>query len=132
MIEPRVPEVPLTSRATLSGVKFSRALRAAKQVGDLVTLSLNSQSFSVNVSGDTDSVNVSYEAGEMEELVCEGPVRSQYSLAYLQPLAKKIENIVDSVAINFGENYPLKLEFEFAGGAGRCVYFLAPRIEGEA
>jgi proliferating cell nuclear antigen len=132
MIEPRVPEVPLTSRAKLSGVKFSRALRAAKQVGDLVTLSLNSQSFSVNVSGDTDSVNVTYEAGEMEELVCDGPVRSQYSLGYLQPLARKLENIVDSVTINFGENYPLKLEFEFAGGSGRCVYFLAPRIEGEA
>ncbi|MEE2812626.1 MAG: DNA polymerase sliding clamp [Candidatus Thermoplasmatota archaeon] len=129
MLEPRVPEVDLSSRAVLSGVKFSRALRAAKQVGDLVTLSLNTQAFTVNVSGDTDSVNVSYDAGEMEELVCDGPVRSQYSLQYLQPLAKRIENIVDSVAINFGENYPLKLEFEFAGGAGRCLYFLAPRIE---
>ena len=69
---------------------------------------------------------------KMEELGCDGPVRSQYSLGYLQPLARKLENIVDSVTINFGENYPLKLEFEFAGGSGRCVYFLAPRIEGEA
>jgi proliferating cell nuclear antigen len=132
LLEPRVPDVPLTSRVTLSGVKFSRALRAAKQVGDLVTLSLNPQSFSVHVSGDTDSVNVTYDAGEMEELVCDGPVKSQYSLQYLQPMAKRIEGIVDSVAVNFAENHPLKLEFEFVNGAGRCVYFLAPRIEGDA
>jgi proliferating cell nuclear antigen len=132
LLEPRVPEVDLDSRVTLSGAKFSHALRAAKQVGDLVTLSLNAQTFSVNVSGDTDAVNVSYDAGEMEELICDGPVKSQYSLQYLQPMAKRIEGIVDSVSVNFGENYPLKMEFEFAGGAGRCVYFLAPRIEGDA
>lgn len=132
MLEPRVPGVDLTSRVTLSGVKFSRALRAAKQVGDLVTLSLNAQTFSVHVSGDTDAVNVSYDAGELEDLETDGPVKSQYSLQYLQPMAKRIEGIVESVTVNFGENYPLKLEFEFVGGAGRCIYFLAPRIEGDA
>ena len=132
MLEPRVPDIDLDCKASLAGAKFSRALRAAKQVGDLVTFSLDGQQFSVNVSGDTDAVNVTYEAGELQELVCDSPVKSQYSLQYLAPLAKRIEAMVETVDLNFGENFPLKLEFEFANGAGRCIYFLAPRIEGDA
>lgn len=132
MMEPRVPDIDMDARASLSGAKLSRALRAARQVGDLVTFSLDSQRFNVHVAGDTDSVNVSYQAGEMQELVCETPVKSQYSLNYLEPLAKRIEGIVDTVDVHFGENYPLKLTFNFAEGAGRCIYFLAPRIEDTA
>ena len=131
-LEPKVPDVELHSSVKLSAIKFSRALRAAKQVGDLATISLNAQSFGVNVSGDTDTVNVSYDAGELQDLVCDGPVKSQYSLSLLYPMAKRMEAIVDSVSLFFNENHPLRLEFEFADGAGRCIYFLAPRIEGDA
>ena len=154
MLEPRVPGVHLTSSVKMSPYKFKRALRAAKQVGDLATISLNAQSFGVNVSGDTDTVNVSYDAGELEDLVCGGPVKSQYSLSLLYPMVNRIESIwrrfssdfiksdfskqfveegyFDGVWIYFNENHPIRLEFTFAHGAARCVYFLAPRIEGDA
>jgi proliferating cell nuclear antigen len=107
-------------------------LKAADQVGDLVTFSIDQNRFSVNVTGESDAVNVSYDAGELQELNCDSPVKSQYSLQYLLPLAKRIESTVDKVTARFGENYPLRLEFEFADGGANVVYFLAPRVEGEA
>jgi len=33
--------------------------------------------------------------------------------------------------LRFGENFPLKLTFDFADGAGHVEYFLAPRVEGD-
>jgi proliferating cell nuclear antigen len=132
MQEPRVPDLDVTTLACLSGAKFARALKAADQVGDLVTFSLDQNKFNVNVSGESDSVSVTYEAGELQELVCDNPVKSQYSLQYLLPLAKRIESTVDSITVRFGENYPLRLEFDIADGQGKVVYFLAPRVEGDA
>ena len=73
----------------------------------------------------------SYDAGELQELNCTSPVKSQYSLQYLLPLAKRLEATVDTITARFGENYPLKLEFEFADGGAKVIYFLAPRVEGD-
>ena len=129
MLEPTVPDVILHSSVKISTDKFSRALRAAKQVADPVTISLNAQSFGVNVSGDTDTVNLSFDAEELQDLVCDKPAKSQYSLSLLYPMIKRIESIADTVTLSFNENHPLRLEFDFADQAIRCVYFLAPRIE---
>ena len=61
---------------------------------------------------------------------CDAPVRSQFSLTYLLPVARLMTG-VDSICIRFGENLPLKMEFNFADDAGSVVYFLAPRVEGD-
>ncbi len=131
MQEPKVPDLDTDISVSLSGAKFARALKAAEQVGDLVTFSIDQTRFSVNVTGESDAVNVSYDAGELQELNCTSPVKSQYSLQYLLPLAKKLEATVDTITARFGENYPLKLEFEFADGGAKVIYFLAPRVEGD-
>ena len=75
-------------------------------------------------------MNVTYTSAEVQELNCEQPVRSQYSLTYLLPMAKLMAN-VDKVTLRFGENFPLRMEYEFNDGAGAVVYFLAPRVEGD-
>lgn len=127
---PNVPDLPLNAMVDLKGNDLSQALRAARQVGDLVNLSLEENLFTVHVSGDTDSVNVSYTADEVNSIECASPVRSQFSLTYLLPIAR-IMSSVDSVRLRFDENKPLKIEFEFAEGAGSVTYFLAPRVEGD-
>ena len=123
--------IPLRTR-TDHGLHHVQHHAAADQVGDLVTFSIDQNRFSVNVTGESDAVNVSYESGELQELVCDNPVKSQYSLQYLLPLAKRIEATVETVTAKFGENYPLRLEFTFADGGANVIYFLAPRVEGDA
>ena len=132
----RQPGAPEDRRGDLRRMRILRradlaqALRAARQVGDLVNLSLEPDSFSVHVSGDQDSVNVSYGKDEVLALDCDSPVRSQFSLTYLFPMAKMMAT-AESVCMRFGENLPLKIEFSFDNDSGSVVYFLAPRVEGE-
>ena len=127
---PNVPGLELPSSVTISGANLAQALRAARQVGDLVNLSLEPDAFSVHVTGDQDSVNVSYGNDEVLALDCESPVRSQFSLTYLLPMARMMSS-TDSVCLRFGENLPLKIEFTFEDNAGSVIYFLAPRVEGD-
>ena len=99
-------------------------------VGDLVNLSLTEDTFTVNVKGSTDSVNLDFTKDDLHAIDCKEAARSQYSLTYLTPLAKIFQGI-ENVNLRFGENFPLKLTFDFADGAGHVEYFLAPRVEGD-
>jgi proliferating cell nuclear antigen len=131
MSPPNVPDLELPASVTLSGEDLSRALRAVRLVGDLVNISLSEEGLAINVTGgDTDSVSVMYTKDEVQELKCDGAVSSQYSLTYLLPISRLL-SVIDSVTLRFGDNFPLKIEYEFANGAANVTYFLAPRIEGD-
>ena len=127
---PNVPTLELPCGVTITGSDFGQALRAARQVGDLVNLSLTESSFAVNVNGSTDSVHVEFSKDELVAIDCSAAARSQYSLTYLIPMAKIMQGI-DNVNLRFGENFPLRITFDFADGAGHVEYFLAPRVEGD-
>jgi len=125
---PNLPSIDIPSSIEMDGAALAQALRAAKQVGDLVNLSIDASSFTVHVQGQTDSVTVSFDKDELESLNCPNPARSQYSLTYLVPLSKVFSSL-GTVKLGFGESFPLRLEFSFNDGAGEVVYFLAPRVE---
>ena len=127
---PNVPSLELPCGVTIAGSELAQALRAARQVGDLVNLSLTDSTFAVNVKGSTDSVNVEFSKDELLAIDCSAAARSQYSLTYLTPMAKIFQSI-ENVNLRFGENFPLKLTFDFPDGAGHVEYFLAPRVEGD-
>ena len=128
MNSPNLPNIEIPSSIEISGASLAQALRAAKQVGDLVNFSIDANSFTVHVQGQTDSVTVSFSKDELESLNCDKPARSQYSLTYLVPLSKVFGSLA-KVKLGFGESFPLRLEFTFNDGAGEVVYFLAPRVE---
>ena len=127
---PNVPAIDLPCKVTLSGAELAQALKAARQVGDLVHLSLDDKEFTVHVRGGTDEVNVSFGQDELASMECPSAARSQYSLTYLLPMAK-IFSAVAEVDLSFGENLPLNMVFDFHDGAGHVEYFLAPRVEGD-
>ncbi|MDE0869159.1 MAG: DNA polymerase sliding clamp [Candidatus Poseidoniaceae archaeon] len=130
MNPPTLPELKLPCQVTISGSDFTQALKAARQVGDLVNFSIDENTFTVHVLGSTDSVTVTFNKDELQHLECDGPARSQYSLTYLVPLSKIFGNL-QSVNLGFGENYPLSMSFNFHDGAAEVQYFLAPRVEND-
>jgi proliferating cell nuclear antigen len=130
MNPPTLPELELPCKVTISGSDFTQALKAARQVGDLVNFSIDENTFTVHVQGSTDSVTVAFNKDELQHMECEKPARSQYSLTYLVPLSKIFGNL-ESVNIGFGENYPLSMSFNFHDGAAEVQYFLAPRVEND-
>ncbi len=127
---PKLPNIEIPSSIEINGALFAQSLRAAKQVGDLVNFSIDANTFTVHVQGQTDSVTVNFAKDELESLNCESPARSQYSLTYLVPLAK-VFGPLGTVKLGFGESFPLRLEFTFNDGAAQVVYFLAPRVESD-
>jgi len=126
---PNVPDLELPCGVTISGAELAQALRAGRQVGELVTLSLDDKKFSVNVK-QIDEVHVEFTKDDLVALDCSQAAKSQYSLSYLIPLSKVFQGI-ENVNVRFGENFPLKLNFDFADGAGTVEYFLAPRVEND-
>ncbi len=133
MAEPRMPELKFDCRAKLSAERFSRALRAAKFVGELVDLSLdkNQMTFSVTVEAG-EAVNVRFDAGEMSELIAPKPTQSTYSLQFLEPLSRKLASgLTDEVTIEFQDRYPLRLTWSSNDGGAAWSYFLAPRVSNE-
>lgn len=127
---PSLPKLDLPCKVVMNGSELGQALKAAKQVGDLVNFSIDESSFKVHVRNSTDSVDISFDKDEVEELVCSGAARSQYSLTYLEPLSRRF-GPQDSVTIQFGENFPLAMNFSFEDGAAEVDYFLAPRVESD-
>ena len=77
---PNVPSLELPCGVTIGGSELAQALRAAKLVGDLVNLSLTEDTFTVNVKGSTDSVNLDFTKDDLHAIDCKEAARSQYSL----------------------------------------------------
>ena len=118
------------SSIEINGASLAQALRAAKQVGDLVNFSIDGNSFTVHVQGQTDSVTVSFSKDELESLNCSKPARSQYSLTYLVPLSKVFGSL-GTVKLGFGEASRSALNLPSTTAAAEVLYFLAPRVESD-
>jgi len=130
MQDPQLPVLDFDSNAAISSEKFSRALRAAKFVGEIVDLKLDSKEMRISVQVEAgEGVNVHFEAGELSELVCPSETRGSYSLQFLDPLTRKLAaGLTQDVRVQFQDKYPLRLDWTSNDGGASWTYFLAPRV----
>jgi len=130
MQDPKLPILDFDCSATIGAEKLSRALRAAKFVGELVDLSLDSKEMRVSVTVEAgEGVNVSFESGELSELVCPSPTQGSYSLQFLDPLTRKLAaGLTQDIRVQFQDKYPLRLDWNSNDGGASWTYFLAPRV----
>ena len=130
MQDPKLPILDFDCSAAIGAEKLSRALRAAKFVGELVDLSLDSKEMRVSVTVEAgEGVNVSFESGELSELVCPSPTQGTYSLQFLDPLTRKLASgLTQDIRVQFQDKYPLRLDWNSNDGGASWTYFLAPRV----
>ena len=130
MQDPKLPILDFDCSAAIGAEKLSRALRAAKFVGELVDLSLDSKEMRVSVTVEAgEGVNVSFESGELSELVCPSPTQGSYSLQFLDPLTRKLASgLTQDIRVQFQDKYPLRLDWNSNDGGASWTYFLAPRV----
>ena len=69
-------------------------------------------------------------ADQLEDFEYTEDARSTFSLQYFSSLIKAIEQNTP-VHLHLGNEYPLRLSFQYAEGKGSATYLLAPRIEGD-
>jgi len=129
MTAPKIAELDFDCSATIGAEEFSWALRAAKFVGELVDLSLDSKGMGVSATADSgESANVRFESDELSELVCPSPIRCKYGQYHLDPLTRKLASgLTQDIRVQFGENHPMRLDWISNDGGASWTFLLAPR-----
>lgn len=127
--EPDIPDLDLPARIVVEGRDINRAVKAADMVSDHIALGVreDDESFYVEAEGDTDDVHLELDSEDLIDLQA-GPARSLFSLDYLKDMDRAIPTNGE-VALDLGEEFPVKLHFEIAEGEGSVTYMLAPRIQ---
>jgi proliferating cell nuclear antigen len=127
--EPDLPDLDLPATIVIEGRDIDRAVTAADMVSDHIELGVNDADdlFYVKAEGDTDDVHLELDAESLIDLVA-GPASSLFSLDYLKDMNKAIPADAE-VRMELGEEFPVKLHFDIAGGEGQVTYMLAPRIQ---
>jgi proliferating cell nuclear antigen len=128
--EPKVPNLELPAKIVLNGAELRRAVKAAEKVSDHMALGVADKTFYVEAEGDLDKVRLDIPESSLISIQSTGNVRSLFSLDYLNDLAKSLGK-AEKVSIDLGTDYPVKFNFNIAGGNGSVTYLLAPRIESE-
>ena len=129
--EPDIPDLDLASEIVIEGSDIDRSVTAADMVSDHIALGVDEadEIFYVDAEGDTDDVHFELSREDLIDLQ-PGAAHSLFSLDYLGDLNKAIPADA-AVTVELGEEFPVKLHFEIAEGAGRVMYMLAPRIQSD-
>lgn len=132
MSDPKVPNLELAARISLTVDELQKGIRAAESISDHITLSAGDGYFELSCEGDTDSVNLRLE-GDSAKVSFDGEpheVSSMFPLDYFSNITKAIPAST-VVTVELDRDYPVKLVFALADGHARVRYLLAPRIESE-
>jgi proliferating cell nuclear antigen len=129
--EPDIPDLDLPAEIVIEGNQLDRGITAADMVSDHIDLRVDESAgtFHIEAEGDTDDVD--FELGGDDLIALEsGPADSLFSLDYLKDMNKAIPGDAE-VTIDLGDEFPVKLHYEFAEGLGTVTFMLAPRIQSE-
>ena len=129
--EPDLPDLDLPAHVVIEGRDINRAVTAADMVSDHIALGVDEGAdlFYVDAAGDTDDVHLELDREDLIDLEA-GDAHSLFSLDYLKDMNKAIPKDAE-VRMELGEEFPVKMHFDFAEGQGAVTYMLAPRIQSD-
>jgi proliferating cell nuclear antigen len=130
MADPKVPSLNLPVKLTIKTDDLRLGIRASESVADHILLHSTPDGFEMKSEGDADVMEIHLGKDLLETLECKEAVKSLFPLDYFSNMIKSIST-ADKVELYLGNDYPLRLEFEIAGGNGQVKYLLAPRVETE-
>ncbi|MFB6119796.1 MAG: DNA polymerase sliding clamp [Halobacteriaceae archaeon] len=129
--EADLPDLDLPAEFVIEGADIDRSVTAADMVSDHIALGVDAdaEQFYVEAEGDTDDVHLTLGRDDLISLSA-GDAHSLFSLDYLKDMNKAIPKDAE-VTVELGEEFPVKMHFEFAEGHGHVTYMLAPRIQSD-
>jgi proliferating cell nuclear antigen len=130
MSDPKVPNVNLPAKVSVKTEELNQGIRASESISDHIALIATPEMFELSAEGETDSVSLKLPKDLLEALECKDTVKSLFSLDYFSNMVKSVGN-APSITLNLGTDYPVRIEFDLAGGEGHVKYLLAPRIEND-
>jgi proliferating cell nuclear antigen len=130
MGDPKVPNLNLPNQVTVMAGELQQGIKASEAVSDHIALVADGKAFELVADGDTDQVHLRLEGSDVINIQAPQKSRSLFSLDYFSNMSKVVRP-TDAVTLHLGSDYPVKIEFDIADGAGHITYLLAPRIESE-
>jgi len=125
---PPIDQLEFTVSAELKPEVLQSGVDDAEIISDSVVFELSSTGFLMKSEGDVSRAELELEKGNQAliNIQADSNAKSRYPLDYLKKMMKAAK-IADSVAIRFGQDYPMKIEFK-AGDKARLNIVLAPRV----
>ena len=123
--EKPIPNLNFVSKIEMTSVDFSEAIEDCNVVADSCSFISAPDNFVIQGKGNLNSFKSEFSD---EVNIQAEEASSKYSLEYLQKMIKGTK-LTDKVVLNFGNDYPLKLEFNTPGVS--LSFILAPRVETE-
>lgn len=124
--EKELPNLEFTSKIEMASVDFAESIEDCMVVADSCSFIAEPNKFLIRAKGSLNSFKSEFSSDELN--IESQKAVSKYSLEYLQKMIKATK-ITDKIKINFGTDYPLKLEFNTP--FIELSFILAPRVETE-
>jgi len=128
---PPIDQLEFTADVELNPDILHSGIEDAEVVADSVLFEITPSRFSMRGEGDISRAELELEKGDKSliNLKVEGSAKARYPLDYLKKMIKAAK-IADSVKIHFGQDYPMKLEFN-CGDKCHMNFVIAPRVSEE-
>jgi len=128
--EPDVPEFDVSAEFTADSKEFVDALTNAELASDHVALEADVEARELVVlgEGDTDDVRTRFDEEKLLDFNFKESVEALYSLDYFLDITRPVPGGTE-LTCKYGDEFPVKMTYEFADGYGEMTIMLAPRIE---
>ncbi len=125
---PPIDQLAFTAKVTVKPSILQSGIEDAEIIADAVLFETSSNKFVIRAEGDVSKTELEIEKGNeaLIDIKADGEVKSRYPLEYLKKMIKA-SKIAESVSLQFGQDYPMKLEFK-AGDKASLTMVLAPRV----
>ncbi|WP_440006193.1 hypothetical protein [Halomicrococcus sp. SG-WS-1] len=118
------------AEVTIEAQEIQKAMRLGDMFSEEIIMGIDDsrEVFYINSKGDSGNMAVSYNSGDDEITFIENErAHGVFSHSYLYEMTKMIPGN-EEISLKLGEEYPAKIEFNFADDDGEIAYGLAPRI----
>jgi len=128
---PPIDQLEFTSKAEINSEVLESGIEDAEVVSDSVVFEASPNKFSMKAEGDISSAELELEKGNeaLLEIKAKEEIRARYPLDYLKKMVKAA-SIADSVILEWGQDYPMKLTFKVMDKLS-LSFVLAPRVQEE-
>jgi len=125
---PPIDQLEFTAKAEVDPEVVRSGIDDAEVITDSVLFEGTGDKFNMRAEGDVSYTQMELEKGNkaLMELKTNGDIKARYPLDYLKKMIKA-SKISDSMTIEWGQDYPMKLGFK-AGDKASLSFVLAPRV----
>ena len=128
---PQIEQLEFPTRAEIKTSMLQSGIEDAEIISDSVVFHTAPDRFIMRAEGDVSSAELELDTGNphLVSVEADSDVKSRYPLDYLKKMVKAAK-ISDTVIVQFGQDYPMKLSFK-SGDKASLQFVLAPRVSEE-